>query len=260
MLAFFYNYVIQPFEINASELRLSYFWVSVIHSISPIFLLFILAGLCTRVEIYTENWKLKYEFYFILIFLFLTGIIQFLLRDIVYDNPRNWSWFYVWEELLNTFIGGLILAFLVVSANLNIQFYNNSERATALNLNLKDKRISVENTEVFIETDTKTESFQLDINSLVFAQSQGNYIELWIKNEIGTKPILKRLKLKDLENELQPFSNIFRTHRSYILNIDFIENVNGNAQGYKINLKNCKEIIPVSRNYLTAFNQKLKSE
>lgn len=259
LLAFFFNYIIQPFEINTAELRLSYFWVSVIHSISPIFLLFLLASIFIGFEVYTENWILKYEFYFILIFLFLTGIIQFLLRDVLYDNPTNWSWFYVREELLNTMIIGSILAFLVVSTNLNIQFYKNSEQASTFNLNLKEKKTREASTEVFVETEAKTESFQLDIKNFVFAQSQGNYVELWINNDLEPKPVLKRLKLKDLEMVLQPFSNILRTHRSYILNIDFVKNVNGNAQGYQVNLKNCKETVLVSRKYLTAFNQNLQS-
>ena len=260
LLAFFFNYVIQPFDNNIAELKHSYFWVALIHSASPILLLSILSLIFAQVEIYTENWKLKYEFYFILIFLFLTGIFQFLLRDILYNNPTNWSWFYVKEEILNTFIVGSILAFLVISTNLNIQFYRNNERATSFNLKLKDKEILHINPEIFIETDVKSESFNLDIKNFLFARSQGNYLEIWIENELGPKPVLKRLKLKDLERLCHPFSNVVRTHRSYILNLDFIENVNGNAQGYKINLKNCKEIIPVSRNYLNAFNLKLQAK
>ena len=260
LLGLFFNYVIQPFEINTAELKLSYFWVAMIHSISPIILLLLLASLFSRLEAYTENWKLKYEFYFILIFLFLTGILQFLLRDMLYENPANWSWFYVRKELLHTFIGGSILASLVVSANLNIQFFKNSEHASTLNLNLKEKETTVASTEVFIETETKIENFQLDIKNFVFAKAQGNYLELWINKDLQSKPILKRLKLKNLENLLLSFPNIVRTHRSYILNIDYIQNVSGNAQGYKITLKNCKETIPVSRNYLTLFNMKLHCE
>ncbi len=259
-LALFFNYVIQPFEVNTNELKMSAFWVAFIHSLSPIVLLLLLSIIFTQAEVYTENWTLKYEFIFIIIFLFLTSIVQFLLRDIIYNNPSNWSLFYLKEELLNNFIIGSFLAFLVVSGNLNIQFYKNTEQASTFNLNLKVKKSEVINTEIFIETEAKSESFQLEIKNFVFAQSQGNYVELWIKNDHGTKPVLKRLKLKDLEHLLQAFSTIVRTHRSYLLNIDFIENVNGNAQGYKINLKNCNEVIPVSRNYLSEFNLKLQSK
>ena len=258
-LSFFFNYVIQPFETNPTELKLSYFWVAFIHSINPLILIPLFSLVLIKIDAPVENWKLKYEFIFIIILLIFAGMFQFFIRDILYNNPNNWTWFYVKEELLNTIIVGSILAFLVVSANLNIQFYKNSEKACEFNLNLKEKKIAPRITKVFIETHVKSESFQLDIKNFVFAQSQGNYIELWINYELSTKPILKRLKLKDLENVLQPFSNVVRTHRSYLLNIDFIENVNGNAQGYKINLKNCKEVVPVSRNYLSAFNQKLQS-
>lgn len=260
VLSFFFNYVIQPFETNPAELKLSNFWVAFIHSINPLILLPLFSFVFIKIEAPIENWKLKYEFLFIIVLLIVAGTFQFLVRDILYDNPNNWSWFYVKKELINTFIVGSILAFLVVSVNLNIQFYKNSEQASAFNLNLKEKTTVLANTEIYIETELKSESFQLDTQQFVFAQAQGNYVELWICNDLGTKSILKRLKLKDLETSLQAFPNMVRTHRSYLVNIDYIQNLNGNAQGYKLHLKNCKEIIPVSRNYLASFNQKLQSE
>jgi hypothetical protein len=258
-LAFFFNYVIQPFGIDTAELKLDYFWVALIHSVSPLFLLIPLSFAFAAMNQSIENWKLKYEFLFIISFLLLTGILQFLLRDILYTTPFNWSLMYLKEELINTFLIGSVLAFLVVSANLNIQFYKNSEQASALNVKLTDTEPLLSQTQLFIDTELKSESFHLDIQNFVFAKSQGNYVEVWIVDNSFIKPILKRIKLKDLETVLLPYNNIIKTHRSYLLNKDFIGNVSGNAQGYKIQLKNCKELIPVSRNYLEAFNTKMQA-
>ena len=257
-LAFFFNYIVQPFGTTFAELKLSFFLVAFIHAISPVSLLLFLSLILTQVEGNTENWKLKYEFLFIIFFIFFIGIFQFFLRDILYNNLGNWSWFYLKEEISHAFIIGSILAFLIVSTNLNIQFYKNSERASALNLNLREKETLNAETKIHLETEVKSESFLLDIQTFVFAKSQGNYLEVWINDETGIKPLLKRLKIKDLDNVLHVFPNIIRTHRSYLLNINYIENVNGNAQGYKIHIKNCKEIIPVSRNYLEPFNNNMK--
>ena len=259
LLAFFFNYLIQPFDSNTEQLKLNYFWVSLIHSTSPLLLLFPLSFVFSTMNLSIENWKLKYEFLFIISFLFLTGILQFLLRDFLYTTPFNWSFLYLKEELTNTFITGSILAFLVVSANLNIQFFKNSEQASAFNVKLKDTEPLLSNTELFIETELKSENFHLNIQNFVFAKSQGNYVELWTTDTSLTKPILKRMKLKELENVFLPYKNIMRTHRSYLLNKNFIENVSGNAQGYKVKLQNCDEYIPVSRNFLEAFNIKMQS-
>ncbi|SDB50340.1 transcriptional regulator, LytTR family [Flavobacteriaceae bacterium MAR_2010_188] len=258
-LSFFFNYVFEPFEVNEPELKFSYFWVSIIHSLSPFLALIPVSLFVSKNHKKVENWKLKYEFTFIAVLLLLTGIIQFLLRDLLYDNPENWSWFYLKEEIINTIYVGSILAFIIVSANLNIQFFKNSEKASTFNSKLKNSSASNSISEVFIETELKSENFKLNLQDFVFAKSQGNYVELYVVENSRTKPILKRLKLKDLEIILEPFNHIIRTHRSYLLNTDYIENVYGNAQGYKIQLKDCEDIVPVSRNYLEAFNSKMQS-
>jgi hypothetical protein len=257
MLAFFWNYFIQPFESNPAELKMSFLGVSFIHSLAPVLLLIPLSLLLPKFR--TENWSVKNELVFIVFILLLIGITQFLIRDIVYNNPGNWSWHYLYEEIVNTLMGGSLIAFIVLSTNLNLQFLKNQEKASAFNLKLKEKPASTQHSEIRITTELKSETFTLTIQDFIFAKAEGNYVEIWTLNNLPAKPVLKRMKLKDLENILQHFPNIIRTHRSYILNTDFIEIVNGNAQGYKINLKDCKELVPVSRNYLSTFNDNMNA-
>ncbi|MEO6818571.1 MAG: LytTR family DNA-binding domain-containing protein [Ginsengibacter sp.] len=257
ILAFFFNYFIQPFETNPAELKMSFFWVSFIHSLAPLLILVPLSLFLPKFR--TENWKVKNEIVFIIIILLLIGIFQFIIRDIVYNNPGNWSWHYLYEEIVHTLLGGSLIAFIVLSTNINLQFLKNQEQASAFNLKLKEKPAIARHSEIKITTELKSETFMLKIEDFIFARAEGNYVEIWTVENLPAKPILKRMKLKDLENILRHFPNILRTHRSYILNKDFIEIVNGNAQGYKINLKDCKELVPVSRNYLATFNEKMNA-
>lgn len=256
-LAFIFNYFVQPFEMNKTELKLSFFWVALIHSISPLLAIIPVAIIFTKSHPSIENWKIRDELFVIFTMLFLTGSVQFLLRDILYNNPNNWSWLYFYEEITNTLLIGSLLASIVVSINLNLQFLKNNEQASAFNLKLKEKKLEIINSEITIETELKSEAFKLKIQDFVFAKSEGNYVEIWIVDDSLVKPLLKRIKLKDLESFLHNFQNIIRTHRSFLLNKNYIENISGNAQGYKINLKNCKELVPVSRNYLNSFNTQM---
>lgn len=256
-LAFIFNYFVQPFEMNKTELKLSFFWVALIHSISPLLAIIPVAIIFTKSHSSIENWKIRDELFVIFTMLFLTGSVQFLLRDILYNNPNNWSWLYFYEEITNTLLIGSLLASIVVSINLNLQFLKNNEQASAFNLKLKEKKLEIINSEIIIETELKSEAFKLKIQDFVFAKSEGNYVEIWIVDDSLVKPLLKRIKLKDLESFLHNFQNIIRTHRSFLLNKNYIENISGNAQGYKINLKNCKELVPVSRNYLNSFNTQM---
>lgn len=256
-VGFLFNYFVEPFEVYLPELKMPYFWIAFIHSISVVFVVIPLAFIVTKRNASVENWKIKNELYFIVILLLLIGILQFLWRDVIYNNPNNWSWNYFYEEIVNTLLVGSLLASTIVSINLNIQFFKNNEQATKLNLKLNKEANKAINSKIVIETELKSETFTLNLQDFIFAKSEGNYIEIWIKDTASTKPIVKRMKLKDLESVLTIFPDIIKTHRSYLLNKNYIQNVNGNAQGYKIALKECHELVPVSRNYLDAFNAKM---
>ncbi|NRA11079.1 MAG: LytTR family transcriptional regulator, partial [Crocinitomicaceae bacterium] len=48
--------------------------------------------------------------------------------------------------------------------------------------------------------------------------------------------------------------NVMKTHRSYVVNLDAVEDVQGNAQGYVLSLTNTDERVPVARNHVNDFN------
>ena len=63
--------------------------------------------------------------------------------------------------------------------------------------------------------------------------------------------------MKKAEEALEIWRCFFRCHRAYIINLDKVEHVEGNAQGYKVRLINTEESIPVSRNLNNEFSDKL---
>jgi hypothetical protein len=93
----------------------------------------------------------------------------------------------------------------------------------------------------------------LDVNKIMYFESSGNYIE--IHNE--DKTYLLRQTMSRLLTELDPITFI-RVHRSYILNINFIEHVSyiKNSE-YRINLNDSTQITS-SRNYKLNIKSLLK--
>jgi DNA-binding LytR/AlgR family response regulator len=75
-------------------------------------------------------------------------------------------------------------------------------------------------------------------NAIKYIKSDNNYIEIYTT----TKTYVDRLKLSDLESIL-PQAIFIRTHRSYIVNKNFVDDFGYNE------LKIGDEIIPVSRQY-----------
>lgn len=84
---------------------------------------------------------------------------------------------------------------------------------------------------------------------LLYVESVGNYANIVQYKEDELSRTLHRTTLKALE-EHNNLPNIVRCHRSYIVNLDQVQEVKGNAQGLKLHLKDSSDIIPVSRKYI----------
>ena len=114
--------------------------------------------------------------------------------------------------------------------------------------------------------DYQGEKIVLHPDDLYFITAANNYIKVYFikdagKNGNGTqgKPSYSiiRMTMKKAEEALEIWPCFFRCHRAYIINLDKVEHVEGNAQGYKVRLINTEESIPVSRNLNNEFSDKL---
>ncbi|WP_378187323.1 LytR/AlgR family response regulator transcription factor [Aquimarina sp. W85] len=248
VMTLLFGYLFEPFEVYIPEHKMEYFWITLIHSCTPVFMVFLFLSL----KIFPsrkENWTIKKEILLIALFLLFVGIAQFLIRDIIYDNPNNWSLRYFYEEIRNTFLVGVLFAFILVPINYHRLTIKNSRNANAFNTS---KTISI----ISNKTPSYINELDVDSQNILYAKAEGNYIELFLNDGSST---LKRLTMKRLENILDSYSNFIKTHRSYIVNINQIDSVTGNAQGYKLQLRNCSNTIPVSRNMISKFNKKMNS-
>ncbi len=255
MATLLFSYLFEPFEVYLPEHKMNYFWISLIHALNPV-LIVVFFSLIKIPSKTVENWNVRKEMLLIILFLFLVGIAQFMIRDIIYNNPNNWSMRYLYEEVRNTILIGTLFAILFTSLNFNRLNERNIKKANALKLpgdNLKSS-----DSTVFIETQVKSDNFKLDVDDFIFAKADGNYVELYLKDKKIIK-MVKRVSLKELESLLKPFPNIIKTHRSYLVNINYINKVIGNAQGYKLHIHNYDKIIPVSRNMIQHFETTLKT-
>ncbi len=256
VMTIFFNYIFEPFEVYIPEHKMDHFWISSIHACTSV----VIIGLLSLIKITSkseENWNVRKEILLITFFLLLVGIAQFLIRDIIYNNPNNWSWKYLYEEIRNTLLIGTLFAIILTSLNYNRLNKKYIKNANALDLFTKELEPRT-NSIVFIKTQVISDAFELDLNSFLFAKADGNYVELYL-NENKINKVIKRITLKELESTLELYPNIIRTHRSYLINLHHIKSVVGNAQGYKLRLNNNDEMIPVSRNMIKEFDARVNT-
>ena len=69
-------------------------------------------------------------------------------------------------------------------------------------------------------------------------------------DENKLKKVTHRVTLLSFEIQLKEVFSLVRCHRSYMVNLNKVKNISGNAQGLKLELINHSEIIPVSRKYI----------
>jgi DNA-binding LytR/AlgR family response regulator len=105
--------------------------------------------------------------------------------------------------------------------------------------------------------DYQGEKLVLPPGDLYYIAAANNYIKVYfIKKGTVTYSII-RMTMKKAEEALMPWPDFYRCHRAYIVNLDKVKHVEGNAQGYKLRLADVEEAIPVSRNLNSEFADKL---
>lgn len=96
--------------------------------------------------------------------------------------------------------------------------------------------------------ENEKDSIELAVDSLYFIESSDNYSTIYYEKQGKLQKELLRSSLTRLESQIPP-ENIVRCHRSFIVNLDKVEKVTGNAQGYKLHLEAPELLVPVARKY-----------
>ncbi|AVR44589.1 LytTR family transcriptional regulator [Christiangramia fulva] len=249
---FFFTYLFEPFNVNSSEHVFNFFFICSIHGLVAAFLFFIYFSI-NNLRPEEEKWNLGKEITHLIFLLLLVGFGNYLIRPIIYNNPDNISIFYLWEEILHTWLVGILLILFIIPLNFIRLYKSNSKKAAKLGASPFEHTITSKTFR--IHTQTQIDTFDLNVEKLMFAKAEGNYVEFVLEGEdLQLTKEVKRISLKELEDQLKNCSWIVKTHRSYLLNLNKIEKISGNAQGYSILLNNTDIQIPVSRSNLKKFN------
>lgn len=253
-----FNYLFEPFEVYVPEHKMPFFVICVMHALVPLLVLGLVLWVVNWIPNVDKKWTVGRELLLLSGSLLLVGISQFLIRDLIYDNPNNWSWGYFYEEIRNTFlVGSLFVAILVPLHFIRLQ-RSTAQRARLLPSPLKTEKIGQGPATVFVRTEVKGDDFILETTHFLYAKAERNYVEIYLRDQKEVEKVLKRISIKNLNAQLGSFPYILRTHRSYLVNLSHMENVAGNAQGYRINLVDMQGSIPVSRNFIPLFEEKIK--
>lgn len=248
--------VFKPFGVYDPELKMHYFFICFLHAFAPALILFIYfttLNYFRKVKNHTQ-WTLLKEYIHIGVLLIFIGTTSFLMRDLLYTNSNNWSWHYLFEEIRNCLVAGIFFYFFLRLSS----FYFESKKGSPFVLQFIPLAVKPEKTvlisNLFINTQVKQDDFFLDMDQLLFAKADGNYIELTKSNDLKITTEVKRISLTQFETQVTDYPHLFRCHRTYLVNMFKIEQVSGNSQGYELSFKETNIKIPVSRKQIDNFN------
>ncbi|MBR6979510.1 MAG: response regulator transcription factor [Prevotella sp.] len=95
---------------------------------------------------------------------------------------------------------------------------------------------------VFLKTDYRI--VKVSIPDIRYVEAMSEYLKVWIENE--RKPIITLLSMKKMEERLP--DNFMRIHRSYIINLHKIQEVNKNRV-----IMDADTYLPIGESYKEAF-------
>jgi|GEM_PF-731056 len=132
--------------------------------------------------------------------------------------------------------------------------YNHYLR-TELNkvINIKEKTETNGNISL-TSINSRESEFILEIDKLLFIEAVKNHVHIYYLEDNTVKSKSLRNTFSNIIEQLGKI-NVFRCHRSFLVNTNHIKTAKGNTNGYKIYLKNYEHPIPVSRSYTQAFQE-----
>jgi hypothetical protein len=174
------------------------------------------------------------------------------------------GYFFLYRTLsLFEFDGYMIIKLLLISVvPLTLLIFFNQQRllkihlrtAKSMNQKLKENK-EIEDRLVQFDSEYQKDKLSVKVKMLLLVRSADNYIEVFWKDETGIKSQLIRSSLLKTEVLVHDFNFMYKCHRSYLVNINFIDRVEGNSQGYKLYMEQLDFSIPVSRNAVNRLKE-----
>lgn len=166
-----------------------------------------------------------------------------------------------WEGMI-TFIGftlpiGMFPAVILTFLQQNRLLKQNLKSSSKINAHLHPVKLKENEKAEVLSVKSGTQIVTFNPSEIVYIESEGNYLNIHhIKDELIVLTQI-RMTLKSMD-DLIDVSYLLKCHRAFIVNLNYIQRVDGNSQGYTLSLKNTETQIPVSRSFIPRFKERME--
>ena len=101
------------------------------------------------------------------------------------------------------------------------------------------------------------DKLQLPIDDLLYIHAADNYVKIFYTMAGEVQNSILRSPLRKMEETLAAYPQFYRCHRTYLVNLEKVIHISGNAQGFKLHVHGTTDLIPVSRSLNAVIAGKL---
>jgi len=211
------------------------------------FVSFFVGPLILKKAFNPDKWTVKKEIYFILWIINLIAIFNWLYNSTVGEEISE-------QYNLLTFL--FITIAVGIIPTIFVTFYIEHYLAKKHDLISRELTGKIQRTDneshsekVKIVSDNNADILTLNLQDFICVVSEGNYANVFYQDNNEIKKKLIRNSLSKLNEQFIIFDTIMRCHRSYIVNLQNVKRVSGNARNYNLYVEKLDFTIPVSRNF-----------
>ena len=195
-----------------------------------------------------EKWNIGKEFLLVLSVLFVIILCIFLLFSLAGLSRQSYDKLFL-NIVIKTILISIVPILVLIVIDQNTHQKRKLKQALELTRNLRSNILNEKNSEHKLKLEAENHKTELIVKpeDIYYLKSDGNYVEVYYDS--GLDQIQKKLirnRLKSLEETL-PEATFFHCHKSYIINLNKIVRIEGNARNLELILKNIPERVPVSR-------------
>lgn len=243
-LTFFEPFDIAQMKMEHKSIKISLY--GLITFFSMLFFLHFLPILAPR-WMSDQFWKVKHEIGFLLVMILFIATLNGLYIN--YINELDFSWRNYFIIIRDTAIVGIVPISFIVLINQNRKWQKYAKAANNIQLSEVETQEKTLVQRIQITLPNSNTILEIDPINLLFIESDGNYVEIKEYENSQVSKQLHRMTLRHLESQLT-IPHIVKCHRSFLVNLNQVTKVEGNAQGFRLTLQEGVAVVPVSRKFV----------
>ena len=202
-----------------------------------------------------DKWTIKKNVIFIILQFFIITVLNWIYNSTIGKEitEQHSLFFFVF---ITVSVGVIPTLFLIYFTEKNLA-RKNQHIAKNFTNNIQHQINMPENITIKFASKNNDETIIIDLEQFICVKSEGNYLKVFFSEENIFKSKLIRNSISNIEEQLIVFKKVKRCHRSYIVNLDKVEKMTGNARNLNLHISNMNFTIPVSRSFPNAIFKEL---